>query len=127
MALNILRSAGDIGLKGLQLVDILNDWLSSARLDSTHHVQFQFKIAEFGGFLLLDCHFWLCGSSIATIWMEWRAHPVALNFNEKFPISAIPFPTVTICPETKAYASKFKLIPLLLTMWQQTGNISGIE
>lgn len=56
MALNILRSAGDIGLKGLQLVDILNDWLSSARLDSTHHVQFQFKIAEFGGFLLLDCH-----------------------------------------------------------------------
>lgn len=52
----------------------------------------------------------MCTSSIQDMWVKWRASPVTMSFNENtIPISAIPFPTVTICPETKTYKVKTDL------------------
>lgn len=50
---------------------------------------------------------WLCGSSIQNIWIKWGDNPVTMSLNEReAPVSTIPFPTVTICPETKTYMNK---------------------
>lgn len=39
--------------------------------------------------------------------MKWVQSPVIVSFAEKStPIWEIPFPAVTICPETKTYANK---------------------
>lgn len=40
-------------------------------------------------------------------WEKWNESPVIVSFAEKAtPIWAIPFPAVTICPETKFYTKK---------------------
>lgn len=40
---------------------------------------------------------------IFNVWMKWQLSPVIVSFDEKStPIWHIPFPAVTICPETKA-------------------------
>lgn len=49
-----------------------------------------------------------CGLSIWHVSLRWKENPVTMCFTEKpGPISKIPFPTVTICPETKAHVNKF--------------------
>ncbi|XP_055528659.1 pickpocket protein 28-like [Wyeomyia smithii] len=46
-----------------------------------------------------------CGRLIQNIYHKWDQTPVIVSFNEKStPIWQIPFPAVTICPETKALA-----------------------
>lgn len=46
---------------------------------------------------------WLCSLLIRRIWIQWQENPVAMSFTEPYmSISDIPFPTVTICPATKA-------------------------
>lgn len=53
---------------------------------------------------------WFCGSSIQNIWTKWNENPVTISFTEKeFPISAIPFPTVTICPDIKTVKEKLDI------------------
>lgn len=43
-----------------------------------------------------------CGILIHDSWNKWEQSPVIINFNEKStPVWDIPFPAVTICPETK--------------------------
>lgn len=45
---------------------------------------------------------WLCSSSIRTIWVHWMENPITITFTDReIPISAIPFPTVTVCPQVK--------------------------
>lgn len=44
-----------------------------------------------------------CGSLILNIWDKWNQSPVIVSFAERStPVWQIPFPAVTICPETKA-------------------------
>lgn len=43
-------------------------------------------------------------------WYKWNNHPVIISFNNKIsPISVIPFPAVTICPESKISRAKFNV------------------
>lgn len=45
---------------------------------------------------------------IKETWDKWEDTPVIVSFSEKStPVWAIPFPAVTICPETKAQIDKF--------------------
>lgn len=44
-----------------------------------------------------------CGRLIQNIYRKWEQTPVIVSFAEKStPVWQIPFPAVTICPETKA-------------------------
>lgn len=52
------------------------------------------------------CSFWLsvimCVISIQNIWTTWRSNPVTVTFDDKTTsISAIPFPSITICTTQK--------------------------
>lgn len=50
---------------------------------------------------------YLCGTLIHNVWIKWDQSPVIVSFAEKStPVWAIPFPAVTICPETKTYMEK---------------------
>lgn len=71
---------------------------------------------------------WLCGSSIQNIWIKWRQEPVTMTFTQKeLKISDIPFPTVTICPETKAYAHKLNITSAYHLLKEQRENLTDIE
>ncbi|KAG4070571.1 hypothetical protein HA402_011958 [Bradysia odoriphaga] len=64
-----------------------------------------------------------CGISIQNVWIKWRDSPVIMNMNEKMiPISTIPFPTITICPEVKTRKGK-----LDLSSYAEEKNISEIK
>lgn len=50
----------------------------------------------------------LSGLLIRNAWIIWDEKPVVIGFAEKMtPIWDIPFPTITICPETKTRVEKF--------------------
>lgn len=58
-------------------------------------------------FVILSIYF--CSLSIQDVLMEWNENPVTLSLTEKpSPVSAIPFPAVTICASNKLHKSKFK-------------------
>lgn len=70
---------------------------------------------------------WFCGSLIENVWIEWCDNPVKMTMTEKpLPISSIPFPTVTICPETKTYKSKLDLTHLN-EMPKKMWNLSEVQ
>lgn len=47
-----------------------------------------------------------CGKLILNVYVKWDQSPVIVSFAEKStPVWEIPFPAVTICPETKANVS----------------------
>lgn len=71
----------------------------------------------------------MCGNSIQTFWMNWCEAPVTLSFAEKDrPISAIPFPTVVICPGIKAIKGKLNLVDDFFESPQENlKNFSNIE
>lgn len=49
-----------------------------------------------------------CSRLIVHIWQRWDRSPVIVSFAEKpTPIWQIPFPAITICPETKTQADLF--------------------
>lgn len=46
---------------------------------------------------------YLCVVSIRSILISWTENPVTVGFTERqAPISDIPYPTITLCPEIKA-------------------------
>lgn len=59
-------------------------------------------------------------------WEKWNESPVIVSFAEKAtPIWAIPFPAVTICPETKFYTQKINFTETYrMIRDQQQGNLS---
>lgn len=70
---------------------------------------------------------WFCGSSIQNIWLNWRDNPVTISLTEKDrPVSAIPFPTVTICPETKTYTRQLN-VTAACQMLIADGNLSDTK
>lgn len=53
----------------------------------------------------------MCGLNCYHIWTKWHDKPIKMSINEKgLRISAIPFPVVTICPQTKCTQDKLDLI-----------------
>lgn len=72
---------------------------------------------------------WMCSSSIGIIWSKWNDCPVTLSFTEKDKtISSISFPTVTICPETKANTNQMNLISIFKDFTSTTKlNLSETE
>lgn len=76
-------------------------------------------------FILSVC---LCGTSINNIWMKWHDSPVAMTFSDhEIPISVIPFPTVTICPETKASKNQLDLIYAYYALKTSQPNLTATE
>ncbi|XP_031638214.1 pickpocket protein 28-like [Contarinia nasturtii] len=60
---------------------------------------------------------YLCGFLIHNVWIKWHESPVIVSFAEKStPISMIPFPAVTICPETKTYMDKLNITDAFHTL-----------
>lgn len=60
---------------------------------------------------------YLCGIYIRDVWNKWEQNPVIISFAEKLtPASAIPFPAVTICPETKFEMRKFNYTEAFLAL-----------
>ena len=49
-----------------------------------------------------------CSQAIYNVWNKWNQSPVIVSFAEKStPVWQIPFPAVTMCPETKARSEVF--------------------
>ena len=46
---------------------------------------------------------------IRSMWNDWNENNVKISFTNEVPISEVPFPTVTICPEIKAKKHKIDL------------------
>lgn len=62
--------------------------------------------------IAIGASMWFCGFSIQNVWKKWGENPVSMSvFERQIPISRIPFPTVTICPEIKTKRMKFDLAP----------------
>lgn len=72
---------------------------------------------------------WLCGSSILGLWIKWHKNLVTLKMieNNAIDLATIPFPTVTICPETKTTKDKFDLSSILIDSRFKLSDFSGIE
>lgn len=50
----------------------------------------------------------MSGNLIHDAWIKWNETPVIISFAEKSTsIWSIPFPAITICPQTKALKEKF--------------------
>lgn len=72
--------------------------------------------------------FYLCVTFILGTWINWNEHPVTISFTEKErPISAIPFPTVTICPETKAPKHVFDVTKHINDYLDSNSNLTDTE
>lgn len=61
--------------------------------------------------------------------MKWHHNPVTIFLHDKEDsISNIPFPTVTICPETKTYKDKLDFVSLFELMMSDIDlSLSEIE
>lgn len=69
---------------------------------------------------------YFCTFSIQKVWIKWRDNPVIMSvYESQIPISKIPFPTVTICPEIKTTHTKLDLTPFGIPNYQL--NFSPIE
>lgn len=72
--------------------------------------------------------FWLCGSSILGLWIKWHRNLVTLKIIENdVSITNIPFPTVTICPETKTTKDKIDLSSIIIENRSNISDFTGIE
>ena len=61
--------------------------------------------------------FILCAIMILKTYHKWQTSPVIVSFDEKLtPIWKIPFPAVTICPETKSNVDTFNITKSLQSL-----------
>uniref|UniRef100_A0A2A4IYE2 Uncharacterized protein n=1 Tax=Heliothis virescens TaxID=7102 RepID=A0A2A4IYE2_HELVI len=50
----------------------------------------------------------LCLFLISKVWFKWQTSPVIVSFSEQMvPVSMVPFPSVTICPQSKVKVSVY--------------------
>lgn len=62
------------------------------------------------------------------IWDKWNNNPVIVSFAEKStPVWQIPFPAVTVCPETKARQSVFNFTEMFWKLTDKRDNKSDEE
>lgn len=74
------------------------------------------------------CSLAMCLYLIALTYRKWVRSPVIVSFaTEQTPIWQIPFPSVTICPETKARQSKYNLTQMYRTMLEDNTTIPELE
>lgn len=60
---------------------------------------------------------WFCGSLVWERYKRWEKNPVIISFDKRFEsISEVPFPAVTICPETKSIKKIFNYTRVLNEM-----------
>jgi amiloride-sensitive sodium channel len=65
-------------------------------------------------FIVFTISLGACGTSIYWIYQDWEQSPVIVNFaNRGTPIYKIPFPAVTICPESKSVQKKFNYTDII--------------
>lgn len=78
------------------------------------------------GFGLSLC---FCGIAIHKTYVKWTKHPTTLSLVEQaVPISKIPFPTITICPETKTSKDKLDLVSIYHALENsQKENLTDLE
>lgn len=70
----------------------------------------------------------ICGLSIQDVWVKWGESPVTMSFTEKeLSISAIPFPTVTICPETKTIKKKLDVPSVCDSLLASKANLTDTK
>jgi amiloride-sensitive sodium channel len=56
----------------------------------------------------------VCITSICFVYQKWEESPVIVNFaNQGTPIYKIPFPAVTVCPESKSATDKFNFTKIM--------------
>lgn len=87
----------------------MRELIADYAMDSTVHcVRYVFeKRRHWSERLLWVCAFVLsvygCGRLIRNVYVRWDQSPVIVTFAERTtPVWEIPFPAVTICPETRA-------------------------
>ncbi|XP_048520025.1 pickpocket protein 28 isoform X2 [Dendroctonus ponderosae] len=71
-----------------------------------------------------------CVYSITLVYEKWNDSPVIVSFDTReTKLDSIPFPAVTICPETKSVTSKFNYIDVMLKLKGRKvdANITEIE
>ncbi|XP_037032179.1 pickpocket protein 28-like [Bradysia coprophila] len=69
-----------------------------------------------------------CGYSIRKVYIKWDESPVIVAFAEKStPVWKIPFPAVTICPETKAEVTKLNLTDVFQRTRYDPNDITAEE
>lgn len=75
-------------------------------------------------FLLSIC---TCFKLTLNIWDKWNNNPVIVSFAEKStPVWQIPFPSVTVCAETKASQRSFNFTDKYWQLRDFRNNVSGI-
>lgn len=97
MAYDILQNRDDIGAKGFAYFLYRKYFLPKRTFDCKLLCSNRiWWMVAFG------VSVWLCGSSVRDILMRWMEMPVSISAVPSItPISAIPFPTITICTQTK--------------------------
>ncbi|EDW17776.1 pickpocket protein 28 [Drosophila mojavensis] len=69
-----------------------------------------------------------CFKLTMNIWDKWNNNPVIVSFAEKStPVWQIPFPTVTVCPETKSRQSVFNFTNAYWQIRDFRGNVTGVK
>ncbi|XP_064539836.1 pickpocket protein 28 [Drosophila montana] len=68
-----------------------------------------------------------CCKLTLNIWDKWNNNPVIVSFAEKStPVWQIPFPSVTVCPETKSRQRAFNFTDLYWQIRDFRNNVSGV-
>lgn len=71
----------------------------------------------------LGLSMYLCVGLIQELWSKYRENPVIISFEHRaMSIGEIPFPSFTICPMTKAVASKFNYTHVYRSMFKLDGE-----
>ncbi|XP_067647186.1 pickpocket protein 28 [Eurosta solidaginis] len=66
-----------------------------------------------------------CATLIMNIWDKWNNNPVIVSFAEKStPVWQIPFPTVTVCTETKGRQTVFNFTEVYWKILDKLNNIT---
>lgn len=112
-------SANDdyIGVKGFGSI-LINSLYSSL----------VFRLHRLLWIIAFSVSLWLCVSMSQNIWIQWQQNPIQLTIAKKtVPISSIPFPTVTICPEIKTIKGRFDISSTLRSLSNLTDKKLGIK
>ncbi|XP_018568328.1 pickpocket protein 28-like [Anoplophora glabripennis] len=77
--------------------------------------------------VLFSISLWICISLIIDTWKKWDTSPVLVSFAEgQIPVWQIPFPAVTICPETKTKQTIYNFTDAF-GRYQYEGNLTEEE
>ncbi|XP_055911783.1 pickpocket protein 28 [Eupeodes corollae] len=71
----------------------------------------------------------ICATLTMNVWDKWNNNPVIVSFAEKStPVWQIPFPSVTVCPETKTRREIFNFTDMFWKLAEgQAGNMTEKE